>query len=75
MKFGRCTAFVFVVLGWYLMRPPLPQLNTSVLRTDPKRPLARWVAIKSFPKQGECEAERRGNPWRICVATDDPRVK
>jgi hypothetical protein len=74
MKLGYSTALI-VALGWFLMRPPLPHLDTSAVHSDPSRPLARWVAVKSFPIQERCEAARNGNRWQLCVASDDPRLK
>jgi hypothetical protein len=29
MKLSHCSAFFLMALAWYLMRPPLPHLDTS----------------------------------------------
>jgi hypothetical protein len=74
MKLSHCSAFFLMALAWYLMRPPLPHLDTSAFRSDPTKSLARWAVVKSFPSQQECEAEPRGNHWQLCVASNDPRI-
>jgi hypothetical protein len=72
MKFRHAVALAPVI--WYLMRPPLPHLNTHALYTHTASPLSRWVIVKGFPMQKECEAHRRDSPWDVCVASDDPRL-
>jgi len=72
MKFHHVVPVVLVI--WYLMRPPLPHLDTHAVHTHTASPLSRWVIVKGFPARKECEARRRGNPWDLCVASDDPRL-
>jgi len=52
MKFRNAIAFPLV--GWYLMRPPLPRLALNAFR-NAVSPLARWKILGSFPTQKECE--------------------
>ncbi len=73
MKFGHVVALAPLI--WYLMRPPLPHLDTHVLHTHSASPLSRWVIVKGFSTQKECETRRRGDQWELCVASDDPRLK
>ena len=72
MKFRHAVALVLVT--WFLMLPPLPHLNIHAVDTHAARPLSRWVIVKRFPTQEECEAHRRDNPWNLCVASDDQRL-
>lgn len=72
MKPRYAAALALVV--WYLMQPPLPHLDAHAFHAEPAAPLARWIIVETFPTQKECEA-RRGNPWDLCVASDDPRLK
>jgi hypothetical protein len=72
MKFRHAVALVLVI--WYLMRPPLPDLNTHAVHTHGASPLSRWVIVKGFPTQKECEVYRRDNRWDLCIASDDPRL-
>ena len=72
MKFRHVVALVLVI--WYLMRPPLPRLNTHAVHTHGASPLSRWVIVKGFPTQKECEVYRRDNRWNLCIASDDPRL-
>ena len=72
MKFRHAIALALVI--WYLMRPPLPHLSTHALHTHTASPLSRWVIVKGFPTQKECEAHRRDNRWDLCVASEDPRL-
>jgi len=72
MKFRHAVALVLVI--WYLMRPPLPHLNTHAVHTHGASPLSRWVIVKGFPTQKECEVYRRDNRWELCIASDDPRL-
>lgn len=58
---------------WFLMRPPLPHLNIHAVPTHTASPLLRWVMVKGFPMQKECEAYRLDR-WDLCVASDDPRL-
>ena len=67
-------AAALALVGWYLMRPPLPHLNAHATHTDTAASLSRWIAVKTFPTQKECEAHR-ANPWDQCISTDDPRLK
>jgi hypothetical protein len=67
-------AAALALVGWYLMRPPLPHLNAHATNTDTAASLSRWVVVGTFPTQKECEAHR-ANPWDQCVANDDPRLK
>jgi hypothetical protein len=62
------------LVGWYLMQPPLPHLNTHAVHKDTAAALRGWKMVRSFPTQKECEA-RRANPWERCVASDAPRLK
>jgi hypothetical protein len=59
---------------WYLMRPPLPHLNSHPVHKDTAAALRGWKMVESFPIRTECEAHR-ANPWERCVASDDPRLK
>jgi len=68
------SAAALALVGWYLMRPPLPHLKAHATRTDTAAPLSRWTIIGTFATQKECEAHQ-ANPWDQCVATDDPRLK
>ncbi|MFZ1120710.1 MAG: hypothetical protein WAN81_10825 [Candidatus Binataceae bacterium] len=72
MKFRHAVVLVLVI--WYLMRPPLPHLNTHAVHTHGASPLSRWVIVKGFPTQKECEVYRRDNRWELCIASDDPRL-
>ena len=72
MKVSHTAALVLV--GWYLMRPPLPHFNADTANTGTVAFLAGWVAVGTFPTQQECEAHRT-NPWAQCVASDDLRLK
>jgi hypothetical protein len=62
------------LVGWYLMRPPLPHLSVPARRMDPATHLARWTIVGTFPTQKECDAHRSGR-WQRCIASDDPRLK
>ena len=70
-------AAAFALVGWYLMRPPLPHLNTHAVHKDSAAALRGWKKDRSFPTQKECEAGRgvAAPPWEQCVASDDPRLK
>jgi hypothetical protein len=72
MKARHAAALALVV--WYLMRPPLPHLSTHAVHKDTAATLRGWKMVRSFPTQKECEAHR-ANPWELCVASDDPRLK
>jgi hypothetical protein len=72
MEFRHAVALAPLI--WYLMRPPLPHLNTRALHTQIARPLSRRVIVKGFPTQKECEAYRRDNRWDLCIASDDRRL-
>jgi hypothetical protein len=72
MNLRHATALALV--GWYLMRPPLPRHNPDATHTGTVASLAGWVVVGTFPTQKECEAHR-ANPWDQCIATDDPRLK
>ncbi len=58
------------LIGWYLMRPPLPHLNAHAATTGTPASLSRWVVVRTFFTQKECEAHR-ANPWDQCIASDD----
>jgi len=72
MKFRHSVALPLV--GWFLMRPPMPHLNPSALHTDAANSLARWKIVESFPTRTECEVRMRESRWNVCVASDDPRL-
>ncbi len=72
MKLQHAAALALV--GWYLIRPPLPHLNAHDSHTDTAAPLSRWTVVRTFPTKKECETQRGGNPWEQCVASDDPRL-
>jgi hypothetical protein len=60
---------------WYLMQPPLPDLNThAVHKTAPQLCGDGRGLEASLPTRKECEAHR-ANPWERCIASDDPRLK
>ena len=67
-------AVALALVGWYLMRPPLPHLNARAIHTDTAEPVSRWTIVETFRTQTECEV-RRANLWDRCIATDDPRLK
>jgi len=67
-------AATLALVVWYLMRPPLPHLNAHAIHTDTAAPVSRWIVVRTFPTQKECEAHR-SNPWDRCLASDDPRLK
>ena len=69
MKVQHTTALALI--GWYLMRPPLPHLNAHATNTNTEASLSRLVVVRTFPTQKECEAHR-ANPWDQCIASDDP---
>jgi hypothetical protein len=69
MKPSKVAVLASVV--WYLMRPPLPHLSVSAIHTD--RTLSRWIIVKAFPTQKECET-RGLSKWERCVASNDPRL-
>jgi hypothetical protein len=73
---GMCPRHVaaLALVGWYLMVPPLPHLNTHAVNKDTAAALRGWKKVRTFPTQKECEAHR-ANPWERCVASDDPRLK
>jgi hypothetical protein len=56
----RHAALALVV--WYLMRPPLPHLNARAIDKDTAAPVSRWIVVRIFSTQKECEAHR-SNPW------------
>ena len=62
------------LIGWYLMRPPLPHLNAHAATTGTPASLSQWVLFRTFFTQKECEAHR-ANPWDQCIASDDPHLK
>ena len=70
MKLRRATALTLV--GWCLMRPPLPHLSGHIL-VAAAAPLSGWVIVRTLPTERECEAQR-ANPWDRCIASDDPRL-
>jgi hypothetical protein len=72
MKPRYAAALALVV--WYLMRPPLPHLNAHATHTDTATSVSRWIVVKTFLTQKECEAPR-ANPWDRCLPSDDPRLK
>jgi hypothetical protein len=72
MKPRYAAALALVV--WYLMRPPLPHLNAHANQTDTAAPLSRWMVVRTFPTQKECEAHR-ANPWDRCLTSGDTRLK
>ena len=72
MKLKHTTALALI--GWYLMRPPLPHLNAHAASTDNAASRSRWVVVRTFLTQKECEAHR-ANPWDQCIASDAPRLK
>jgi hypothetical protein len=51
------------LVGWYLMRPPLPHLNTHAVHKDTAAALRGWKMVRRFPTQKECRptAPTRGN--------------
>jgi hypothetical protein len=66
--------------------PPLLPLQTSQsIEVNTAAPLSRWLKMKMFSTQKECEAyqiaEPHALPWYVrlgggyCVSTDDPRLK
>jgi hypothetical protein len=63
MKLRHAVALALVIR--YLMRPPLPHLNAHALHTHTASPLSRWVIVKGFPTQKECETHRRDNRWDL----------
>jgi hypothetical protein len=74
MKPRHAVALALVV--WYLMRPPLPHLNTHAVQKDTAAALREWKMVRRFPTQKECEAHRAAaSPWDRCIASDDPRLK
>ena len=66
-------AIGLTLVGWCLIRPPLPHLNAHAINAETAAPLSGWMTVRTFPTQRECEA-RRANPWDQCVATNDPRL-
>jgi hypothetical protein len=72
MKLSHAAALALV--GWYLMRPPLPHLNAHAANTNTVASRSLWAVVKIFPTQKECEAHR-ANPWDQCTASDAPRLK
>ena len=72
MKLRQATALTLV--GWCLMRPPLPHLNAHAIHVAAAAPLSGWVIVRTLPTERECEAQR-ANPWDQCIATDDPRLE
>jgi len=67
MKLQHAAALALV--GWYLIRPPVPHLNALDSHTDTAA-LPSWTVVSTFPTQEECETQR-SNPWERCVASDD----
>lgn len=57
---------------WYLIRPPLPHLNANAIRTAAAPSLSRWIVVRTFPTEEECEAQGRARRWERCIASDDP---
>ena len=72
MKLRQATALMLV--GWCLMRPPLPHLNAHAIFVAAAAPLSGWVIVKTLPTERACEVQR-ANPWDRCIASDDPRLK
>lgn len=66
-------AGMLVLASWYLIRPPLPQLNAHVSKMNTAASLSRWAVVRMFPTQEGCETRRGGNPWELCVGSHDPR--
>jgi hypothetical protein len=66
-------AVALALVGWYLMRPPLPDLNAHAIHKN-TAPLSRWTVIGTFLTQKECESQR-ANPWDQCISTDGPRLR
>lgn len=84
-----CHAAALVLVGWYLMMPPLNRNLPDGVDTD--APLSRWVYLGSFDTASECNefALRSASEYKAagdkeseilmfldrCIATDDPRLK
>jgi hypothetical protein len=70
---------MLALAGWCLMRAPLllPRVlhNAQAIHADTAAPLSRWIIVKIFPTQKECEAHLGGGAWERCIASDDPRLK
>jgi hypothetical protein len=73
----------FVLVGWYLMIPPLHDG-----KPDTQAPIKAWTVFRRFDSETACQkwklntetrARRSGRygarPDFICIATDDPRLK
>jgi hypothetical protein len=56
------------LVGWYLVRPPLLHFNSHHSHSDTAATLSRWTVVRTFATQKECETQRGGNPWKLCVA-------
>ena len=54
MRFPHAAALVLV--GWYLMMPPLDPANTT--HFESRAPLMRWRPLKTYSSKNDCEKER-----------------
>ncbi len=79
-----------VLLGWYLMIPPLAR-SAGPAKYDRDAPLGKWFVYGTYDSAHECEGSKWLNregvkqkpqdPMKAafdaaqCIATDDPRLK
>jgi hypothetical protein len=83
-------ARALILVGWYLMLPPLSSLNPRA--RNGSAPLSEWSLIGSFDSADECDDMRyklmmKESPSLTqedrkvdllsaqCISTDDPRLK
>jgi hypothetical protein len=81
--------FALVLIGWYLVLPPVAATEKKWKDYAVDAPLSRWQIYKSFDSAAQCEQERdklRTNNIRAdnpvvqssmfarCISTDDPRL-
>ncbi len=61
-----CAAAAMVLVGWYLIAPPMYEAYTSKrefisVRAYPELPLTGWDKFGVYPTQKRCEAQRHYN--------------
>jgi hypothetical protein len=83
-------AAALALMGWYLMAPPLKEVNPNVV-FDWNAPISKWIPVDSFDSAADCQKEieamnKRGDAWAkrhnteprrshaSCADENDPRL-
>jgi hypothetical protein len=89
-RIANCTIAGVILLGWYLLVPPI---NVNTWRVEPKVPLSQWQRAGHYHSLAECVAVRKQTLTHViplgqtlegevryskldsqCVSGDDPRL-